>query len=53
MTCPYISGVWCKLDPKFHKPKADEIKEYCSSDDNYINCPIYEKYANIEGNGCI
>ncbi len=51
--CPYLSGVWCKMDPKFHKPKADEIEMYCSGDDNYINCPVYEKYAHIEGNGCI
>jgi hypothetical protein len=53
LTCPHISGVWCKLDPKFHKPKDDEIEMYCSNDDNYIDCPVYEKYAHIEGNGCI
>ncbi|MCL7412685.1 MAG: hypothetical protein M8353_03585 [ANME-2 cluster archaeon] len=50
--CPHISGVWCKLDPKFYKPKPDELETYCSNSDNYINCPVYEKFANMEGCAC-
>ena len=50
--CPHISGVWCKLDPKFYKPKKDELETYCTKDDNFMNCPVYEKFANIEGCAC-
>jgi len=50
--CPHISGIWCKLDPKFYKPKPDELETYCQNSSNYINCPVYEKFANIEGCAC-
>lgn len=50
--CPHISGIWCKLDPKFYKPKQDEMDKYCNNDTNYTNCPVYEKFANMDGCAC-
>lgn len=51
MNCAHLRGVWCILDPKFHKPNDAERERYCMKN-NINECPIYEKFGGKDWGPC-